>query len=729
MFKGLSSRRDYFIVTMHLPLILKPAIMVPLAHGVQVHMPDLTFILNTEAASLFTEIGPYIKRPFTKSQLPEKLISRNEVQQLLFRLEKLGAIIPVPTEPLWQPKPIQRKIDAQVILIGEGNLASALLYHLKGAGFQVLYNVGLDTISNLREQAEWIIISSDFPDCRLARIFSGVARQIGLPMLQVEQFGFLGTIIHYCVPACRNCYERRRLEATKHPDALKIFWDYLYRKGTVDLSDWPYNELYTNLFAKFIVSEMVSEKTMLVSSILTIDLRTGQRSQQMVFPMPDCNHCWQGKEKGPKVSGIALKVEDLVNPSLGPILSLQKVSLVKDEPQISFWTTSFTRPDGFLVGPIAPAGAAGLYEEETKKRALYEAIERYCANRFHDVRIAQADELMDSKVDPVDLLPYSSDQYSDPEFPYSRYHPNMRIGWVRGISLITNEYCWVPTFAVYLRQSEPNLCRSNSTGLATGLSWIDAVLSGLFEVIERDACMLMWLFRIQPVHILLDTYCDSQLRELYRLCTEKRLEVKFMALSTDIGLPCVMAMLRSPERRHGIYVTVGAAVDRSWEVAARKALIESLANRHTLINLQLKNNYVKSRSSYLAQDFSRIHQLIDHGIVFQDPMLESALEFLDDGPQCSISELSGFTERKEELLDLCCLKLSDMGFQTVVVDITTPDIALTGFRVVRVLIPEAIPLVADHRFPPLGSRRLINKGREKCRSVLKGLNPYPHPFM
>jgi ribosomal protein S12 methylthiotransferase accessory factor len=71
-------------------------------------------------------------------------------------------------------------------------------------------------------------------------------------------------------------------------------------------------------------------------------------------------------------------------------------------------------------------------------------------------------------------------------------------------------------------------------------------------------------------------------------------------------------------------------------------------------------------------------------------------------------------------LEYCIERLGDAGYEVIVADITTPEIAEVGFSVVRVIVPGLIPLHSDHRYPFLGARRLS--------AVPYPLNPFPHPF-
>ena len=74
----------------------------------------------------------------------------------------------------------------------------------------------------------------------------------------------------------------------------------------------------------------------------------------------------------------------------------------------------------------------------------------------------------------------------------------------------------------------------------------------------------------------------------------------------------------------------------------------------------------------------------------------------------------------------------DRGFDVVVFDLTTPDVAQAGFKVMRTVIPGMQPLDIHHNLQHLGGRRLFDVPRQlgftAQPSNASDLNPYPHPF-
>ena len=77
-------------------------------------------------------------------------------------------------------------------------------------------------------------------------------------------------------------------------------------------------------------------------------------------------------------------------------------------------------------------------------------------------------------------------------------------------------------------------------------------------------------------------------------------------------------------------------------------------------------------------------------------------------------------------------ELARRGEDVIVVELTTRDAAALDLHAVKVFVPGAVPLPPDHRYQPLGHRRIYEVPRrlgwraDEPRPA--DLNPYPHPF-
>jgi len=71
-------------------------------------------------------------------------------------------------------------------------------------------------------------------------------------------------------------------------------------------------------------------------------------------------------------------------------------------------------------------------------------------------------------------------------------------------------------------------------------------------------------------------------------------------------------------------------------------------------------------------------------------------------------------------------RATDHGWTVLWTDVTTPDVAAFG-RVVKVVVPEMVPLSQSHRARWLATPRLVAAAGLEAGSR-RAFNPFPHPF-
>ncbi|GAA3206292.1 hypothetical protein GCM10020256_01290 [Streptomyces thermocoprophilus] len=177
-----------------------------------------------------------------------------------------------------------------------------------------------------------------------------------------------------------------------------------------------------------------------------------------------------------------------------------------------------------LAADPAAFGTSWESAEAAQQAAVGEAIERYCGNYVDPARLicgsfASLTARGLNVVDPATLVLYSEAQYDTPGFPFPRFTADSECAWVKGWSHTQNTEVYVPAFLVYVawhehpervRHDEPLFAYPNLAGIAAGPSMDYALLSGLEEVIERDASMVWW----HNAQALPELQMSQDLREL-----------------------------------------------------------------------------------------------------------------------------------------------------------------------------------------------------------------------
>lgn len=232
------------------------------------------------------------------------------------------------------------------------------------------------------------------------------------------------------------------------------------------------------------------------------------------------------------------------------------------------------RPESYLM---AVAQGKGLTPALAKVSAAMEAIEIWHAERLGPGdRVATVAEVADG-------LGYRIEELSGLR-PRNHLNPALRLEWSYARQLIGGARTLVPT--EYLRLDgrvtgawAPPLFVVTSNGLASGNTFTEAVLHGLYEIIERDAVVRTGQ---APSPCVLDNATvDARARELIDQMVGSGLQVVVEVLETPVEVPSFRARIIGdafPE----VFLGMGSHLDR--EVALCRALTEAVQSRVTNIS-------------------------------------------------------------------------------------------------------------------------------------------------
>jgi ribosomal protein S12 methylthiotransferase accessory factor len=429
------------------------------------------------------------------------------------------------------------------------------------------------------------------------------------------------------------------------------------------------------------------------------------------------------------------RLETLVSPYTGLIGTADDILSAPDDIRSFTVSCESANGNGLVGHPVSRLGGGSSWNRSAARvAALGEAVERYsaaCLPGGDDLVFATAKELGSEAVDPGRFVLFRDDQYRQPSFPYRRFTRSTRVTWVRGSSLLTGEPAFLPAQVVLLRApvgvDEPRICQSTSNGLACHATVEEATLSGLFEVVERDAFMITWANRLSLPRL---TWRSSpRLLDLERLyLAPTGLGYAAVDLSAFWRVPTVLGIVRgcSPDQAA---VGIGASSGKTIEDAVWKALDEASHVRtwaRSLLFLQPSRTF--------EPDFSDVRDFPDHVRCYAEHSHARHAAFLDaakethDVAQVPSLEGANVTETMAAIVE----RLTAREVSAYVVDVTSPDVRAAGLRVVKVVTPELCPLDVDHRARFLGGTRLYRAafelGLRNAPTSADDLNPFPHPF-
>jgi len=428
------------------------------------------------------------------------------------------------------------------------------------------------------------------------------------------------------------------------------------------------------------------------------------------------------------------RLDSVVSPFTGIVRGVEEVLAQPDDIRLTNLCCE-TGHSGPLVGHGSTHLGAGSAptRDAARAAAIAEAVERYsaCDSDAAPVTVASAAELGTRAVAPRRYSLFSESQYRRTGFPYARFDTQTRIAWVEGITLADGEPVWLPAQLVYLgwtpRPGEARIGQPTSNGLACHATFEEAVLSGLLELLERDAFMITWKARLSWP--LLTWRPESPLgRFEARYLRPSGIHVAAVDLSAFWELPCVLGVARSTAPGEAPF-GVGAGAAATTERAVEKALDEAVRVRSWARSLRERD---PEGSSVPAPD--DIHEFDEHIHHYAYDEHAAALDFLDGSRERrdvgTVPEIDGATVLEQ--IASICTRLAHRGTGAYAVDVTAPDVRAAGLRVAKVVAPELCPLDVDHAARHLGGRRLyeepVRLGRRVSALDERDVNPDPHPF-
>ena len=424
--------------------------------------------------------------------------------------------------------------------------------------------------------------------------------------------------------------------------------------------------------------------------------------------------------------------EALVHPRCGFIPRIALSATDADEPALIGATAAVasnglrnTPAEGSRIQPAVHGSGIGLTEDEAIVPALAEAIERQAASTFYEEQFAWfAAEAAESRVLDLDTIPRCSKrEMEDPHCSLTLPVKDKAIRWVKGLDLHIGETIFLPAVMVYShagwRGPQERFWLPISTGCAAHGSYEEALLTGICEVVERDAISLVWLQQLALPRILIDSV-GAQAMPYWELCRKGTpdIEYHFFNATTDIGLPTIYGVQVSRNHPFGQTI-VGCSTALSFDQALAKVIKDLISFKRAFM---AKRNLPVETKSFTG--------LLDGATYMAGPKHASAFDFLVTSPRTVL--LSNLTrgESSPTTLPEVLQRLAALKMQALAVDLTTDEAIRVGLRVVRVVIPELQPLSLHTAVQYLAHPRLYSAPVAmgyKSRAELD-LNAWPQPF-
>lgn len=235
--------------------------------------------------------------------------------------------------------------------------------------------------------------------------------------------------------------------------------------------------------------------------------------------------------------------------------------------------------------------------------------------------------------------------------------------WYESYDLLTKQKIFVPANWVFFPYSR-KCYLSNTTGLGAGRSLDEAVLHGMYEVIETDTLSIYMPNSLLGKPVKLEEN-NGRAYEAYRRCSKSDVDISLFFLPNDSHIPVFFCLARNiPELPNVIACGVGCRLDAN--VAATQAIIECAQS-----------------VSFCFYDYEReLPEMTDtvHPPVHFSHLHKAGKETSIDLAAVPSVEIRSTEQETHEVLK----RLRDFASHVVIADLTDPALKIP---VVRVIIP------------------------------------------
>lgn len=603
-----------------------------------------------------------------------------------------------------------------------------------------------------------LLVLEDAWNPRLHQKAEQVAREYRIDWLRGFLFfgeGVIGPLVSPDREGCSQCADARMImtardrldlwkvhhKLTDQPHPIPNEWTSPHGLGTM-----------VQLIKRAVQQKM--DDNLSTGTMSLVNLRTLENSTRSVLPVSMCPTCGDLPEDSPATAAIPLQASMKIGENHFRCRSIQELSTFLTRDYLDERTgllnnkrVDFQTPFADVIvnlpllhGDEGTAGRTNSYPL-SEWTAILEGLERSCGMDPKGKRTVVHDcyANLESALHPYEVGVHSKDQYAEKGFPFSPFHPDRKMNWVWGYSLIDEKPLLIPErLAYYSLGCSDGMFFETSNGCAIGGSREEAIFHGLMEVLERDSFLLTWYARL-PLRRIDPYSCDDE--ELHLMIDRMRevagYDLYLYNATMEHGIPCILTITKNlnTDQPDALNLMCAAGAHLDPVRAVKSAVFESVG-----MIAPLNKEFKKNKQTYLKMldDSSLVRKMDDHGMVYGLLEAEKRLDFLlkQNQPMQTFQEAfqqkqhhSDLTEDLQDLLHV----FRQLDLDVIVVDQTTSEIRRNGLHCVKVLIPGMLPMTFGHHLTRVTGLDRVLKVPKALGFVdrelsMEELNPYPHPF-
>lgn len=372
------------------------------------------------------------------------------------------------------------------------------------------------------------------------------------------------------------------------------------------------------------------------------------------------------------------------------------------------------------------SGSGGAIDPDLARAiSIIEAIERH-ANCVpsREIRWSSYNELGEPALN-MDAVPMcSAAELATPFCPVASFDKDEPVRWTRGWSFTAFEPTWVPATMTWLHMApltaSERFTLPISTGCAAHTDLTAALVGGICEVVERDSIALVWLQKLSlpPIDF---TGASMEVTDLLVAAERDGKRYRFFDATTNLGIPTVYCV-EIDERNKSLRQIVMCDCNIDPSLSVTKILREVAASRLGLATY-----------GDIPEDLDSFTTVYDGAIYMGSPKRTADFNFLLESKTSPVKLVDMGDPslwRPPEKLAFLLDRLSSAGYDVVAVDISTRESEMAGISVVKVIIPQLVPLSFVHSARFLGTPRIVEAplAMGHLGRTLETVTSLPQPF-
>lgn len=419
-----------------------------------------------------------------------------------------------------------------------------------------------------------------------------------------------------------------------------------------------------------------------------------------------------------------------ISEEIGIISHTVKLPRFHSDPSIlnyGIWPSDTTQINGEKFE--GRSGASGVEWTSAILSTLGETFERY-APAFFPIEEAIKSSFNNLKKDAIEPSKYALfhpkqyEYYQKVNYNLYPFANDLEVTWVPGYNLINGKEVYIPAQFIYMpfKKDKKFITAGNSTGLASHTNFYAAILTGLYEVIERDSFVMTWMNNLVPDKIIISDEIKTFLDERF----PAHYEWHFFDITYDLKIPTTFGICKG-RTEFGDFVAVGSATRGTFGDSLRRVIMEIGQTVPYFRWLLGEREEWKP-----DDDFNKILSFSDHSIFYLKR--KDLWHVFDNWTNKEPSKNIYFNEEKklsitEEIKQILNV-FKNKQYNVVFKNISTPDIRQLGYHSIKIFVPELLQLSGGYPFYFSGGKRLYEVPRKLfgINNTYETLNKFPHPF-